>query len=142
MRLAPFDVCIVGAGILGASCADEIAREFPEYSIGIFDRSMPGSGASWYSVGLSVPFSANQNFSQFCPSDVLSSYSNFDADHIRALRAFVISAKSRSELIENFLAGALSPASAKEQGDVAKLLGRPANLDIQETWRVAATFQG
>lgn len=49
MSQASYDVVIVGAGIVGAACADEFARR--SFRVAIVDRDMVGSGATAAGMG-------------------------------------------------------------------------------------------
>src|SRR5580693_9501606 len=49
MSLAAYDVAIVGAGIVGAACADEFARR--GLSVAVVDRDQIGSGATSAGMG-------------------------------------------------------------------------------------------
>ncbi|HEV2469115.1 MAG TPA: FAD-dependent oxidoreductase [Candidatus Sulfotelmatobacter sp.] len=49
MRSAPYDVVIVGAGIVGAACADELARR--GMRVAVVDREMIGGGATAAGMG-------------------------------------------------------------------------------------------
>jgi glycine/D-amino acid oxidase-like deaminating enzyme len=49
MSLAAYDVAIVGAGIVGAACADEFARR--GLSVAVIDRDQIGSGATSAGMG-------------------------------------------------------------------------------------------
>jgi glycine/D-amino acid oxidase-like deaminating enzyme len=49
MSLAAYDVAIVGAGIVGAACADEFARR--GLSVAVVDRDQIGSGATSAGIG-------------------------------------------------------------------------------------------
>lgn len=51
-----FDLIIIGAGIIGASAAYFAAQHMPSWNILLLDRSMIGTGATQYSVGLDFPY--------------------------------------------------------------------------------------
>ncbi|MGE5324317.1 MAG: NAD(P)/FAD-dependent oxidoreductase [Actinomycetota bacterium] len=51
-----FDLAIVGAGIIGASCAYCVSQCKPEWRLAVIDRSFAGDGATRYSVALDLPF--------------------------------------------------------------------------------------
>lgn len=48
----PYDLAVVGAGIVGAVAAFLAARRRPEWRIAVLDRSLVGHGATLYSGGL------------------------------------------------------------------------------------------
>ena len=49
MSKAGYDAIIVGAGIVGAACADELARR--GLRVGVIDRDVIGSGATAAGMG-------------------------------------------------------------------------------------------
>lgn len=51
-----FDLAIIGAGIIGASCAYWAHSCRPDWRFVIVDRSFAGDGATRYSVALDLPF--------------------------------------------------------------------------------------
>ncbi len=46
-------VAIVGAGIIGLACAEELSRRGAEVTL--YDRRQPGAGASWVAAGMLAP---------------------------------------------------------------------------------------
>ncbi len=61
MSLAAYDVAIVGAGIVGAACADEFARR--GLSVAVVDRDQIGSGAT--SAGMGHVVTMDDSAAQF-----------------------------------------------------------------------------
>lgn len=53
---SPYDLAIIGAGILGVLSAYEISKRKPNWRILIVDRSLIGFGATHYSLGAQFPF--------------------------------------------------------------------------------------
>lgn len=53
---ADFDLAIIGAGIIGATTAYLAHTNRPEWHIALLDRSFAGSGATYYSAALDLPF--------------------------------------------------------------------------------------
>lgn len=56
MNAKDFDLAIVGAGIIGATTAYLAHASRPEWHIALLDRSFVGSGATYYSAALDLPF--------------------------------------------------------------------------------------
>ena len=57
----PFDLVIVGAGIVGVLTTLQATRLHPSWRTLLVDRSLVGSGASRYSAGLAVPLGRNED---------------------------------------------------------------------------------
>ena len=56
MNANDFDLAIVGAGIIGATTAYLAHASRPEWHIALLDRSFVGSGSTYYSAALDLPF--------------------------------------------------------------------------------------
>jgi glycine/D-amino acid oxidase-like deaminating enzyme len=56
MNAKDFDLAIIGAGIIGATTAYLAHLGRPEWHIALLDRSFVGSGATYYSAALDLPF--------------------------------------------------------------------------------------
>ena len=52
----PFDLVVVGAGIVGALAAAQAVRRHPDWRILLVDRALIGGGATRYSAALCIPF--------------------------------------------------------------------------------------
>lgn len=50
------DLAIIGAGIIGVCAAWYARQEYPHWQIGLFEQSKVGSGASFYSASLDLPY--------------------------------------------------------------------------------------
>ncbi|HEX2270171.1 MAG TPA: FAD-binding oxidoreductase [Pyrinomonadaceae bacterium] len=57
--MRPFDLVVIGAGIVGAMTACLARQQKPGWSILLVDRSLVGDGATKYSVGLDIPYGFN-----------------------------------------------------------------------------------
>ncbi|MEO8109097.1 MAG: FAD-dependent oxidoreductase [Ginsengibacter sp.] len=51
-----FDLAIIGAGIIGTCVAWYARKHYPAWRIALVDKSEVGSGASFYSASLDIPF--------------------------------------------------------------------------------------
>jgi glycine/D-amino acid oxidase-like deaminating enzyme len=56
----PFDLVVVGAGIVGALAAAQAVRRHPGWRILLVDRALIGGGATRYSAGLCIPFGRDE----------------------------------------------------------------------------------
>jgi glycine/D-amino acid oxidase-like deaminating enzyme len=51
-----WDLCIVGAGIIGASAAWQARQRHPDWQILLLEQNLAGTGASWYAANLDLPY--------------------------------------------------------------------------------------
>ncbi len=51
-----FDLIIIGAGIIGAFASFFARKRHPEWTLGLIDKSEVGSGATFYSAALDIPY--------------------------------------------------------------------------------------
>ena len=51
-----WDMVVVGAGIVGITTANELAKAYPEQRILLLDQDLPGHGATRYSIGMDFPY--------------------------------------------------------------------------------------
>jgi glycine/D-amino acid oxidase-like deaminating enzyme len=58
---APFDLAIMGAGIVGVLAALQAMRRHPSWRTLLVERSMVGSGATRYSAALAIPLGRNED---------------------------------------------------------------------------------
>lgn len=56
---SPYDLTIVGAGIIGAMAAYQIKKLKPEFRVLLIDKSLTGFGATQYSLGMNYHFASN-----------------------------------------------------------------------------------
>ena len=56
---AHYDVIIIGAGIIGVWTAYTLLKNKPDLHLALIDKSIVGSGASFYSLGLNYPAATN-----------------------------------------------------------------------------------
>lgn len=56
MKQQPFDLVIVGAGIIGTFTAWYAGLQHPTWKIALIDQQLPGSGATLYSATLDFPY--------------------------------------------------------------------------------------
>lgn len=54
-----FDVCVIGAGLIGTTVSYMISKADRSTSICQLDKSLSGNGTTFYSAGLDLPFYAN-----------------------------------------------------------------------------------
>ncbi|MEO6723468.1 MAG: FAD-dependent oxidoreductase [Ferruginibacter sp.] len=50
------DLAIIGAGIIGVCAAWYARKKYPAWRIALFDQAQPGSGATFYSAALDLPY--------------------------------------------------------------------------------------
>jgi len=56
----PFDLVVVGAGIVGALAAAQAVRRHPDWRVLLVDRALIGGGATRYSAALCIPFGRDE----------------------------------------------------------------------------------
>ena len=56
MQPEPFDLAVIGAGIVGAMAAYMAGRMRADWRIALLARSLVGGGATQYSAGLDLPY--------------------------------------------------------------------------------------
>jgi glycine/D-amino acid oxidase-like deaminating enzyme len=55
-----YDLAVIGGGIIGACALRLAAEEHPDWKLLLLERALIGEGASRYSVGMELPFGANE----------------------------------------------------------------------------------
>ncbi|HEY0365241.1 MAG TPA: FAD-binding oxidoreductase [Pyrinomonadaceae bacterium] len=61
----PFDLVVIGGGIIGSMAAYLARQKNPRWRILLVDRSLVGDGATKYSVGLDIPYGFNDTQKQY-----------------------------------------------------------------------------
>jgi glycine/D-amino acid oxidase-like deaminating enzyme len=56
----PFDLVVVGAGIVGTLAAAQAVRRHPDWRVLLVDRALIGGGATRYSAALCIPFGRDE----------------------------------------------------------------------------------
>ncbi len=68
-----YDLAIVGGGILGVAILYQAVEQYPNLRVALFDQSLVGLGASFYSAGLSVPLAKKRHIKDLLLDSKLSS---------------------------------------------------------------------
>lgn len=117
-----YDLVVVGAGIVGATVAEQARRRRPGARILLLDRSSPGSGATRHSAALSAPTGATAAHRQLAERSerwYADLARTSDAPWRRPLDAYwVVRESSVAECLREFVCHAPVPAGS---ADVARL---------------------
>lgn len=100
----PYDVGIIGGGIIGTSIAYLISKTFPDYTIGLFEQNLAGHGTTYYSAGLSAPLARTQKVKQLIEnSEVIFEHDFPELLHQKTI-LYVID-KDKEDKFKNSFAG-------------------------------------
>lgn len=117
MTTAP-SFAIVGGGIIGFTVAREVCRAFPDSTVTLIDRDVPGSGASARSAGLHFPlgrYPRVREMSRYSEEFYQDLRAEFPGAPIHPLGLRVHSAKLDHAGLSSMFTSAVTPLAADEQ---------------------------
>ena len=111
-----YDLAIIGGGIVGVSILYQALKKFPNFKIALFDRSLVGSGASFYSAGLSIPLATNEIVRDVIKNNDPEQFNNQYSKCRHKIETFYIVSKSSLSAFLKCYAGDDIPQSIDKIG--------------------------